>query len=95
MDTLKDSEDDCEADDKSDIELHYCIKASESPEHWVVSAAPNVPGLIWPTWKSIKMAEMGLMTNSTVEARTNNRNKKKYDRLGQYVFSRFFLLLDR
>ena len=54
-----------------------CIKASESPEHWVVSAAPNVPGLIRPTLRSTKMVEQGLMTVSAMETRRNIGNKKK------------------
>jgi len=43
LDNQIDSEEDCMADNESDIEPDNCIKPSESPEHWVVSAAPNVP----------------------------------------------------
>jgi hypothetical protein len=59
------------------IEPYSGIKASESPEYRVVSAALNVPGLIWPTWKSMKQAEKGLVTVSAMETGRNNRNKKK------------------
>jgi len=72
-----DSEEDCKPDDQSDIEPGNCIKALESPDNWLVSAAPNVPGLIWPTRRSMKMAQKGLMTVSTMETRRNKGNKKK------------------
>jgi len=69
-------EEDCEADYQSYIEPDNGIMASDSPEHWVVSAAPNVPGLIRPTQRSMNQAEKGLMTPSTMETRRNKRNKK-------------------
>jgi hypothetical protein len=71
------SEDECEPDDESDTEPCKGIKASESPEHRVVGATPNVPGLIQPTRKSMKQAEKGLVTVSTMETRRNKGNKKK------------------
>jgi len=77
FDNPNNSEGDCKADDESDIEPHNGIKDSESPEHWVVSATPNVPGLIRPTWRSKTLAEMGLMTVSAMETRKNKGNKKK------------------
>jgi hypothetical protein len=49
LDTPNECEDQCEADDESYIEQCSGIEASESPKHWVVSAAPNVSGLIRPT----------------------------------------------
>jgi hypothetical protein len=70
-------EDECEPDDESDTEPCKGIKASESPEHRVVSAAPNVPGLIQPTRISMKQAEKGLVTVSTMETRRNKGNKKE------------------
>jgi hypothetical protein len=51
LDNANDSEDECEADDESDIEPGSGITASESPQHRVVSAAQNVPGLLGPTQK--------------------------------------------
>jgi hypothetical protein len=94
LDNPNESEDKCEADDESDPEPCSGIKASESPEHRVVGAAPNVPGLFRPTRKSMKQAETGLVTVSTMETRRNKRNKKNWDRLGQYVFTRFYMFLD-
>jgi len=59
LDNPNESEDECEADDESDTESCSGIKVSESPEHRVVSAAPNVLVLIRPTWKSMKQGEKG------------------------------------
>jgi len=70
------SEDDWEADNESDIELDNEIKALESPEHRVVSATPNVPGLIQPTRMSLKQAQKALMTVTAMETRRNKGNKK-------------------
>jgi len=87
LDNPNESEDQCEAVYESDIEPCSGIKALESPDHRVVCAAPNVPRLIRPTQKSIQQAEKGLVTVSAMETTRNNGNKKKYDRLGQYVFT--------
>jgi len=95
LDNPNESEDNCGADDESDIEWCIGIKASESPEHRIVSATSNVPGLIRPTQKSMKQAQKWLVTVSAKETRRNKGNKKKQDRLGQYVFTRFYILLDR
>ena len=46
MDNPNDSEEDCAADDDSDIEHSNCIEDPECPEQQDVSAAPNVPGLV-------------------------------------------------
>jgi len=48
LDNANDSENDWEADDEWDRELHNCIEHSETPEQQNVSAAPNVPRLIRP-----------------------------------------------
>jgi len=95
LDNPNDSEENCMADNVSDVHPDNAIKASERPEYWVVSAAPNVPGLIRPTPRSIKKVEHWLMTVSTLKPRRNKGNKKKWDWLGQYVFTRFYMLLDR
>jgi hypothetical protein len=75
LDNPNGSEDECEADDESDTEPSSGINASESPEHQVVSAAPNVPELIWPTRKLMKQADKVLVMVSTMETRRNKRNK--------------------
>jgi len=77
LDDPNEGEDDCEADYQCYEELGNAIKVSECPEHWVVSAAPNVPRLIPPTWRSIKHAEHGLMTVDAMETRQYKGNKKK------------------
>jgi len=89
------SEDDCEADNKSDVEQDNCIEDSECPEQRDVCAAPNVPGLIRPTGRSKKQTEKGLVMVNATETRRIRGNRKKLDRMGQCVFSRFFMLLDR
>jgi hypothetical protein len=53
------------------------MKASESPEHWIVCAAPNVPELIQPSRKSMKQAQNGLVMVSSLETWRNKGNKKK------------------
>jgi len=52
LDTPIDSEENCAADDESDIEQNNGIKDPECPEQHDMSASPNVPGLVWPTRKS-------------------------------------------
>jgi hypothetical protein len=52
LDNPNDSEEDCAAHNQSDIEHNNCIQAPQCPEQQDVSAAPNVPGLAWPTRKS-------------------------------------------
>ena len=49
-DILNASDDNREANIESHIELDNGIEAPGSPEHRHVSAAPNVPRLIRPTW---------------------------------------------
>jgi len=77
LDNPNDSEDDCAADDESDIEQYNGIEDSECPEQQDVSAAPNVPGLVQPTRKSKPQAEKVLLTVSAVETRRNTGGKKK------------------
>jgi hypothetical protein len=52
MHTPNESEDDCAADDESDIEPNNGIEDPECLEQQDVSAAPNLPGLLRPTQKS-------------------------------------------
>jgi len=56
LDNPNESEDDCEADIKSDIEPDNGIKDPESPEQQDVCAAPNIRRLIWPTGRSRRQA---------------------------------------
>jgi hypothetical protein len=77
LDNPNDSEEDCAADDDSDIEHNNCIEDPECPEQQDVSAAPNVPGLVRPTRKSKRQAEKVLVTVNAVETRRNKGGKKK------------------
>jgi hypothetical protein len=63
------NEDDCTADVESDIEQGNGIEDTECPEQRDVSAIPNVPGLIWPTRKSKRQAEKGIVTTNAIETR--------------------------
>jgi len=63
------SEDDCEADNESDIELDNGGEDSDTPEERNVSAAPNVPRLIRPIRRSKMMAEEALMMVNTMETK--------------------------
>jgi hypothetical protein len=76
LENPNDSEDDCAADDESDIEHNNGIKDPECPEQQDVSAAPNVPGLIRLTQKSKRQAEKVLVTVNAVETRRNKGGKK-------------------
>ena len=77
MDNPNDSEEDCAADDESDIEHNNAIEHPECPEQQDVSAAPNVPRLVRPTLKSKRLAEQGLVTVNAVEMRRNKGGNKR------------------
>ena len=77
LDNPIDSEDDCAADIESDKEQDNRIDDVECPEHQDVCAAPNVPGLIRPTWKSKRQAEKVLMTVNSTKTRSNKGVKNK------------------
>jgi len=77
LDNPNDSEEDCAADDESNIEHNNGIEDPECPEQQDVSAAPNVPGLVRPTRKSKRQAEMVLVMVNAVETRRNKGGKKK------------------
>jgi len=62
LDNPNRSEDDCEADDRSDVELLNCFEHPEYLEQSNVCAAPNVPGLIRPTRRSQRQTEKRLVT---------------------------------
>jgi len=86
------SVDDWVADNASDIALDNVIKDPESPAQWDGNAAPKVLGLIWPTWRSKKNVEKGLMTTTTMETRMNKENKKQWDWMRLCIFTRFCML---
>ena len=69
------SEDNCEAEDQSDLVPGNGITASEGREHHVVSAKLNVPGLIRPTQRRMKQTEKWLVTVSATETKRNKGNK--------------------
>jgi len=77
LDNSNDSEDDCAADDESDIEQYNGIEDSECPEQQDVSATPYVPGLVRPTRKSKRQSDKVLLTVSAVETQSNKGGKKK------------------
>jgi len=87
LDNPNDSEEDCAADDDSDIEHKNCIEDPECPEQQDVSAAPNVPGLVQPTRKSKRQVEQVLVTVNAAETRRNKGGKKKWDRMRQWFTS--------
>jgi len=91
LDNPNDSEDNWEADNESDMELDNGSEDSETPEQRNVSAAPNVPRLIWSIRRSKKKAEKTLMTVNIMETRRNNGIKKKSARMRQCIFTKFIM----
>jgi len=83
-----DSEEDCAADNESDIEQNDGIEDPECPVQQDMCAAPNVPGLVQPTRKSKRQAEMVLLTVNAAEMPRNKGEKKNSDRMHQW-FTRF------
>jgi len=77
LDNPNNIEADCMADVKCDIEPENIKADPDCAEQQDVSATPNVPGLIWPTWKSKRLAEKVLVSVNSNEMRWNNRLKKK------------------
>jgi len=77
LDDPIDSEDDCAADIESDIVQDKSIKDPECPEQRDVSAAPDVPRLIRPTWTPRRQTEKVLMTVNAIETRRNEGVKQK------------------
>jgi len=59
------------------MEQDNSIEDLESPEQQDVSATPNVPRLIRPTWKSNKKAEKVLVRVNAIQTRRNKGVKKK------------------
>jgi len=77
LDNPNNSEDDCAADNESDIEQNNGIEDLECPEQQNVSAAPNVPGLVQPTRKSERRAEIVLVMVNANKTRKNKGLKRK------------------
>jgi len=77
LDNQNSSQDDCAADDESDIGPNNGIKDLQCPKLHDVGATPNVPGLVRQTRKSKKQAEKVLMTVNVVETRRNKAGNKK------------------
>jgi hypothetical protein len=77
LDTQNDSEDDCAADDESDIGPNNGIDDPECPEQQDVSTMPNVHGLVRPTRKSKRQAEKVLVMVNAVETGRSKGGKKK------------------
>jgi hypothetical protein len=77
LDNPNDSEEDCAADDESDIEYNNSIDKPECPQQPGLSAAPNVPRLFRPIWKSKRQAEKILLMVDAVETQRNTGGKKK------------------
>jgi len=77
LDIPTNSEEDCAADNESDIEHNNRIEDPECQEQQDVSAALNVAGLVRPTGKSQRQAENVLVTFNAVEMCRNQGGMKK------------------
>jgi len=77
LDNPNESEDDCDADNESDVELENCFEDPECPEQRDVCAAPYIPGLIRPIGRSKKRTEKWLVTVNATETRRIRGNIKK------------------
>jgi hypothetical protein len=77
LDNPNDSEEDCAADQESDIEHNNCIENAEYPVHQDVSPWSNLSGLVRPTRKSKRKAETVLVTVNAVQMRRNTVRKNK------------------
>jgi len=93
LDNPNDSEDDGAAYVECNIEQDNNIDDSECPAQRDVSAAPNVPRLIRPTWKSKSPAEKVLIKVNSIETRRHQGVKKMEDRMRQCFTSLFMYLV--
>jgi hypothetical protein len=91
FDNPNDSEDEWEADNESEMELDNGSKDSETPELRNVSAAPNVPWLIWSIRRSNKKVEQAVLTVIIMETRNNKGFNKKLDRMRQCIITTFIM----
>jgi len=95
LDNPNDSEHDWEADNESDMELDNGIEPPEIPKQKDDCTAHIVPGVILPTWRSMKITENVLVTDNGTETQSNQGYHKWLYRLWAYDFTRFCMLLDR
>ena len=77
LDNPNNSEDDCAADIEWDIEQHNSIEDLQCLEQRDVSAAPDIARLIWLTRKSMRQAEMVLMTVNAIKTRRHKGVRTK------------------
>jgi len=75
LDNPNDREEDCAADNTSDIEQNNGIKDMEYPERQDVCAAAIIPGLVRQIRKSKRQAEKVLVTVNAIETRRNKEVK--------------------
>jgi hypothetical protein len=85
LNSPNDSEEDCTADNESDIGHNNGIETPECPEQQDVSAMPNVPRLVRPTQKSKRHAEKVLVTVNAVEMWRNTEWEDKVGRNASMV----------
>jgi hypothetical protein len=71
LDCPNDSDDDSAAEVKSEMEQENAIENWECPEMPDLNVMPNVPGLIRPTRKSKRQADMVLVTVNAIQMRRN------------------------
>jgi hypothetical protein len=74
LDDLYDGNNNGQSGSESDIVPDNCIEDTETLEQQDVSAAPNVPRLIWPIQRSKTKAEIVLLIVNTMETRRNEMN---------------------
>jgi len=68
------SMDDWVADVNSDMKNYIGIQVLDCSEHRNVNTTLNVTWVIWPTWRSMKQTDKGLMTVTAMETRRNKGN---------------------
>jgi hypothetical protein len=77
MDLSNDSDDNWAVDNECDQEHNNYIEDLECPEQQVVSAAPNMAGLVRLTRMSKRQAGKVIVTVSAVGTQRNKRGQKK------------------
>jgi len=71
LDNPDDSEDNCAADNESDIDQNNVFEDLDYPEQQDMSAAPDAPGLVQPTQKSKRQTEKLFVTVNEIDMRRN------------------------
>ena len=77
MSNPNDGENNCMADNESNIAHNNGIEDPECQVQQNVSATPNIPGLVWPTWKSKRQAEEVFVMVNAMETWRNTGVQKK------------------